>query len=146
MRYVLILIVGLATLAGCGQEKAATPVVTASATSPEPIANVRQVMLGIVVPASNAVFGVANAAPADDAAWEAVTASAIAVAEAGNLLLIKPRAVDDGEWKKQALALTAAGKHAAEVALTKDAEKMSAAGDELYTTCEGCHEKYLPKK
>ena len=111
----------------------------------KPVATVKQVMLGITIPASNAVFAVAGEAPADDAGWQAVEASALAVAESGNLLLMKPRAVDDREWKQYALALVDAGARAAEAARAKDAEKTSVAGDDMYNACEGCHAKYMPQ-
>jgi hypothetical protein len=142
-------IVAVVGLAGCGRE---APPARSSAPSPapvaeafKPVATVKQVMLGITVPASNAVFAVAGEAPADDAAWQAVEASALAVAESGNLLLMKPRAKDDQEWKQFALALVDAGIKAAEAARTKNAEATGTAGDDMYTVCEQCHAKYLPK-
>lgn len=111
----------------------------------KPVASVKQVMQGITVPASNAVFAVAGEAPKDDAGWQAVEASALAVAESGNLLLMKPRAVDDQDWKQYSLALIDAGTRAAEAARAKDAEKTSLAGDDMYNACEQCHAKYMPK-
>ncbi len=102
-------------------------------------------MLGITVPASNAVFGAAAETPANDAAWENIEASALAVAESGNLLLVPPRAVDEQEWRQYALALVEAGVRAAEAARAKDEEQISAAGDAMYEVCEQCHAKYLPK-
>lgn len=137
-------------LAGCGRETppaqtSAAPAATPAAADFKPVANVRQVMLGITVPASNIVFAVAGEAPKDDAAWENVEASALAVAESGNLLLMKPRAKDEPEWKQYALALIDAGTKAAAAARTKNAENTGTAGDDLYNTCEQCHAKYLPK-
>jgi hypothetical protein len=142
-------IVAAVGLAGCGRE---APPGHNSAPSPspvaeafKPVATVKQVMLGITMPASNAVFAVAGEAPADDAAWQAVKASALAVAESGNLLLMKPRAKNDQEWNQFALALVDAGVKAAEAARTKNAEATGTAGDDMYTVCEQCHAKYLPK-
>ena len=138
------------TLAGCGREAppsqmSAAPAATPVADAFKPVANVRQVMLGITVPASNVVFAVAGEAPKDEAGWEHVEASALAVAESGNLLLMKPRAKDEPEWKQFALALVEAGTKAAAAARTKNAENTGTAGDDLYNTCEQCHAKYLPK-
>jgi hypothetical protein len=138
-------------LSACGREVAAPDQASAPVATPSvaevfrPVATVKQVMLGITVPASNAVFAVAGETPADEAAWQAVEASALAVAESGNLLLMKPRAVDDAEWKQFALALIDVGAKAAEAARAKDAEKTGIAGDDMYTVCEQCHAKYLPK-
>lgn len=139
------------TFVGCGREapsdQTAAPNTTERPATAafKPVATVKQVMLGITVPASNAVFAVAGEAPADDAAWQAVEASALAVAESGNLLLMKPRAVDAQEWQQFAIALIDAGARAAEAARAKDVEKTSVAGDDMYNVCEQCHAKYLPK-
>jgi hypothetical protein len=133
-------------LAGCGRETPPSEMSTAPAADAfKPVANVRQVMLGITVPASNVVFAVAGEAPKDDAGWENVEASALAVAESGNLLLMKPRAKDEPEWQQFALALVDAGTKAAAAARTKNAENTGTAGDDLYNTCEQCHAKYLPR-
>ena len=133
-------------LAGCTRHEAAAPTSAPPTTDAlRPIATVRQVMLGITVPASNAVFAVAGQAPADDAGWEAVEASALAVAESGNLLLVKPRAVDDGDWKRWSVALVDAGVKAAKAAHSKDADATGVAGDDMYNVCEQCHAKYLKK-
>jgi hypothetical protein len=147
---ILILIVGLAFTAGCN--KAPAPVQTLPAPGAietaavfKPIATVKQVMQGITIPASNVVFAVAGTAPTDDAGWQIVEASALAVAESGNLLLMKPRAVDDHEWRQFSLALIDAGARAAEAARAKDAEKTGVAGDDMYNACEQCHAKYMPK-
>src|SRR5688572_15768806 len=107
MRITTVALCSLAMLglAACDR-RAAQPTSQSPATaSPaaeafKPVATVKQVMLGIVVPASNAVFAVAGEAPADDAGWQAVEASAMAVAESGNLLLMKPRAMDDQDWRQ----------------------------------------------
>jgi hypothetical protein len=123
----------------------ATPAAAPAAADFKPVANVRQIMLGITVPASNIVFAVAGEAPKDDAAWENVEASALAVAESGNLLLMNPRSKDEPEWKQFALALVDAGTKAAAAARTKNADNTGTAGDDLYNTCEQCHAKYLPK-
>jgi hypothetical protein len=138
-------------LTACGREVSspaqteAPAVASATVESFKAVATVKQIMVGITVPASNAVFAVAGETPADDAAWQVVEASALAVAESGNLLLMKPRAVDDQEWKQFALALIEAGVKAGEAAHAKDAEKTGMAGDDMYNVCEQCHAKYLPK-
>jgi hypothetical protein len=146
-----VLLAAIMMLSGCGREGPAASTAAPQAPAPaaseafKPVATVKQVMLGITVPASNAVFAVAGEAPANDAAWQAVEASALAVAESGNLLLMKPRAVDDQEWRQYAIALIDAGARAAEAARAKDAEKTGTAGDDMYNVCEQCHAKYMTK-
>lgn len=149
-RIVQLTMIAALGLGACGRE--ATPVQTTAPDAPasvvdafKPVATIKQVMLGITVPASNTVFAVAGEAPADDAAWQNVEASALAVAESGNLLLMKPRTKDDTEWTQFAHALIDAGVKAAEAARSKNAEATGTAGDDMYTVCEQCHAKYLPK-
>jgi hypothetical protein len=144
---IAMIVAGALALGGCGREEPAASSSTSAPAVPafKPVASVKQVMLGITIPASNAVFAVAGQAPADDAAWQAVEASAMAVAESGNLLLMSPRAVDDQEWKQQALALVDAGAKAAEAARAKNADQVSTAGDDMYNVCEQCHAKYMKK-
>ena len=147
---IALAVCSLVMLAACGRDAPSESPTQATPASPsgdafKPVATAKQVMLGITVPASNVVFAVAGEAPADDAAWQAVEASALAVAESGNLLLMQPRAVDEHEWRQFALALIDAGAGAAAAARAKDVEKTGIAGDDMYTVCEQCHEKYLPK-
>jgi hypothetical protein len=133
-------------VAGCDRDPASSPRSNNDETAAiEPLATVRQVMLGITIPASDVVFLAAAETPADDAAWEKVAASALAVAESGNLLLMKPRAVDADDWRQYARALIEAGARAAEAAQAQNADTISAAGDDMYNVCEQCHAKYLPK-
>ena len=145
-----VVVTTMLTLVGCNRQAPsegavnATPPAGASEAF-KPVATVKQVMLGITIPASNAVFAVAGEAPADDAGWQAVEASALAVAESGNLLLMKPRAVDEQDWRQYSYALIDAGTRAAEAARAKDADKASVAGDDMYNACEQCHAKYMPK-
>lgn len=135
-------------LAACDQERAESPTpLTLSRTEPtlRPVASVKQIMQGITIPASSTVFAVAGTAPADDAGWQAVEVSAMAVAESGNLLLMKPRAVDGAQWRQFSLALVAAGERAAKAAQARDVEQTSLAGDDMYDVCEQCHARYAPQ-
>ena len=45
------------------------------------VATIRQLMLGIVIPASDGVFGVASKAPENDTEWELIEADSMAEAE-----------------------------------------------------------------
>jgi hypothetical protein len=138
----------LCALSACDRAPAPTPAPANPAASQDvlkPVATVKQVMAGITVPASNAVFAVAGEAPADDAGWQSVETSALTVAESANLLLIKPRAIDDQEWRQYSLALIDAGLKAAQAAQAKNADAVSIAGDDMYNVCEQCHAKYKKK-
>ena len=70
-------------------------------------------MDAIVIPASQRVFdavvyvnGELQQAPKNDDDWFAVQMQALAVAEAGNLLMMAPRAKDAGDWMTFSRAMT----------------------------------------
>ena len=129
-------------LCACTAKEPAAP--PAPAAPPlEAFATTKQVMLGITIPASDVVFQVGNKAPADDMEWEKVQASALAVAESGNLLMIGTRSVDHGDWEKNAQSLITAAKEASQAAQEKNVDKVLAAGDKLYEVCDTCHKKYM---
>ena len=60
--------------------------------------------------------GVHERYPQTDEEWESVWAAALAIAESGNLLMMTPRAVDDGAWMQFARSLVDAGVEAAAAA------------------------------
>ena len=111
----------------------------------KPVATVKQLMKAIVIPSSDAVFQVAAKEPKNEEQWAAVQNSALALAEAGNLLMIGSRAKDRGEWMKESQALVDLGAAAFKAAEAKDAEAVAKAGDEIYNVCESCHNKYMEK-
>jgi hypothetical protein len=83
--------------------------------------------------------------PETDEEWESVWASALALAESGNLLMMEPRAVDDGAWMQFARSLVDAGVEAAAAAEAHDVERVFAAGERVYNVCLGCHTRYVPQ-
>ena len=109
----------------------------------KPVANLNQLMKAIIIPSSDAVFQIAMEAPQDDQAWAAVQNSALTLAESGNLLMIGNRAKDTDAWIKAAQALVDAGTVAFRAAEAKNVDALIEAGDQVYATCEGCHQQYL---
>ena len=109
------------------------------------VGTVKQLMKAIVIPSSDVIFKVAAEEPKNDEQWAAVQNSALALAEAGNLLMIGNRAKDQGDWKKHSQALVDLGAAALKAAEAKDAEAVSKTGDDIYEVCEGCHNKYMEK-
>jgi hypothetical protein len=137
----LLVLLALGAAAGCSKQ----PVESAPPPLPatEAIANTRQVMLGLTIPASDVVFQVGAAAPTDDAGWEKVQANAAMLAESANLLLTPPRAIDAPEWTGFAKTLIAASKTALQAAQAHDVDKVLEAGNQIYEVCDGCHRKYM---
>ena len=106
-------------------------------------ATVKELMLGIVIPASDGVFGVASEAPKNDVEWERIEADAMVLAEAGRLLTQGSRPKDQGDWVKFSNDLVSAALEAAKYAKAKDVDKVSDAGNTLYNSCNSCHMKYM---
>jgi hypothetical protein len=83
--------------------------------------------------------------PQTDEEWEGVWAAGLAIAESGNLLMMAPRAVDDGAWMQFARSLVDAGAEAAAAAEAHDVERVFAAGEQVYNVCTACHARYSPE-
>jgi hypothetical protein len=109
-----------------------------------PVASVRQIMEALVVPASDAVFNVADP-PADATAWAGIERQAAMLAEGGNLLLLGSRARDGQEWAESARALVDGAAKAATAAHDQNFDALVEASDAVYGTCVSCHATYLPK-
>jgi hypothetical protein len=132
------LVVGAAVLPVRGESQTA-------ATGVKTVASVGEIMQIMTIPFSNAVFEAGGDAPKDDKAWDAVRGQAVALAEAGNLLMIGSRAKDHAAWMKFSRAQVDAAEAAARAAAAKNADQLSAASDALYETCAGCHKVYMAK-
>lgn len=145
---VVLVLAGTAAMVQCGGS--ASP--AASVGSPyKPVASVDQVMDGIVIPASQAVFdavvysnGELVQSPTSDDDWNTLRIQALALAEAGNLLMMPPRAKDNDDWITLSQALTEGAAVAANAAESKNVDQLLNAGGEIYRACTSCHEKYLP--
>ena len=107
------------------------------------VASVAEIMSLMTIPLSNAVFEAGAEPPKDDAGWETVRGQAVALAEAGNLLMIGSRAKDRAAWMKFSRAQVDAAEAAAKAAAAKNAGQLSTAADTLYETCATCHKDYL---
>lgn len=117
-----------------------------------PIATMKQIMSGIVNPASTVIFnavsftvtakGTDTVAPRNDAEWAVVGTSAAALAEAGNLLMVDGRAVDRGDWIKMSLAMIDAGRATLKAVEAKDPDAVLAVGENVNRSCDDCHQRY----
>jgi len=109
-------------------------------------APVKDLMLGIVIPASDGLFGVGSKGPQNDMEWEVIEADAMVLAEAGRLLLTEGRAKDNDKWAKDARMLIDTSLAAAKVAREKNVDKVLDAGNAVYEACDSCHTTYLPDR
>lgn len=134
-----------AGLAACG--RAADPLPF------KPVATVDQLMDAVITPAAETYWdsvativdknGITEKFPRTDQEWEAVWGAAMTIAEAGNLLMMPPRAHADGDWMRFAAELVDRGVEAAKAAEARSPEAVLDAGERVYNVCTGCHMQYL---
>ncbi len=117
------------------------------------VADTKLLMQAVVDPNADLVWdavktidtkdGTQEIRPRTDAEWIAVRNAAVAVAEAGNLLMMVPRAKNGGDWMQLAQDLITAGETAIKAAEAKNADKLFTVGGDIYESCSNCHRKYL---
>lgn len=114
----------------------------APSDGPQPVATIKQLMLDIIHPASNSLILLVNrGGPASDKEWTDARRSALVLAEAGNLLMIRNRA---GGWTADAKLLTEAGAAAYKAVEGKDAKALAAVSDRIDASCTTCHKHSRP--
>ena len=152
----LLFVTGIGfVIAGARASRTASSATSAtgpSAPSGAPVASVRQIMSVIVNPAARTVFGsvgtivtaagVEEKAPASDADWDDVAANAAALVEAGNLMLMNGRAIDQDGWARYCRALIDGSQTVLEATSKRNAEGVFAASEAIYDSCNGCHQTY----
>ena len=108
-------------------------------------ATMKQLMLDLIHPASNGIlFSVNRGGPKNDGDWAAIRQSALILEESGNLLTMRGRARDQGDWMKDAKMLSDAGRAAYQAAQAKDLSALSQLTDALDASCTTCHKQYRP--
>ena len=164
MRTVFVAImVGVASVS-CS--KATEP--AAPAFTPQPYANLAQVMRGIPFTFSNIVFDAQAKDPGAPrpaaevtvgatetfknvyGGWQEVENSALALAEASNLLMISGRSCENGKpvpvqedtYRKAAEGLAAAGRAAYKAAQSKNMDAIIEVSETVSVACSNCHEPY----
>ena len=110
----------------------------------QPVGNMSQLMIDMIYPTSDAIFYVERAPPQNDREWSALRATALTLAESGNLLMMDRRARDQGDWIKDAKMLVDVGAAAYKAAQAKNLDAIIALNNQLYTACITCHEQYRP--
>jgi hypothetical protein len=162
-RVVLAIALAVATVS-CGERSQAAP----AAFTPQPHANLAQMMRGIPFTFSNIVFDAQAEDPGAPrpaaevtagatetfknvyGGWQAVENSALALAEAANLVMIpgrmcengKPVPVQDETYRKAAEGLAAAGHAAYKAAQSKSMDAMLEVSETVAIACSNCHEPY----
>ena len=166
MRTVFVAITVAVASVSCSTvpESAAPP----ASFTPQPYANLAQVMRGIPFTFSNIVFDAQAKDPGAPrpaaevttgatetfknvyGGWQEVENSALALAEASNLLMIsgrfcengKPVPVQEETYRKAAEGLAAAGRAAYKAAQSKNMDAMLEVSETVSVACANCHEPY----
>jgi cytochrome c556 len=110
-----------------------------------PAASVKQLMLDLIHPSSNDILlAIYRGGPKDDKDWAAVRRSAVTLAESGNMLMMRGRARDQGDWMKDAKLLVDAGNAVYKAAQAKDGSALAALAGAVDASCTTCHKQYRP--
>ena len=149
----------------CGREAAVTP--APAAFTPQPHANLAQVMRGIPFTFSTVIFDAQSEDPGAPrpaaevrgatetfknvyGGWQAVENSALALAESAALVMLpgrlcengKPVPIGDATYRKAADGLVDAGRAAYKAAQAKSVDAIVDVSDTVATACANCHEPY----
>jgi hypothetical protein len=165
-RCILILALGALSVSCAGEKAAATA--PPAVPEPKPHANLAQMMRGIPFTFANIVFDAQSedpAAPREPAevgggatatfrnvygGWQEVENSALALAEASNLLMIPGRLCENGKpvpiheetYRKAAQGLADAGHAAYKAAQSRNLDAMVEVSEVVSLACSNCHEPY----
>ncbi len=111
----------------------------------QPVATMKQLMVDLIYPASNDILlSVFRGGPKDENEWAAIRRSAVTLAESGNLLMMRGRARDQGDWIKDARLLADVGSAAYKAAETRDTAALAVLTERLDASCTTCHKHYRP--
>jgi hypothetical protein len=118
----------------------------------EASANMKDLMLNVIDPAADGLWeavgtvitleGRFEKAPQTDDEWAGVRASAIQLAESGNLLMLPSRSSGSAEWVKEAKALIDASNRARKAIEAKDKDALFTIGGDIYDVCTNCHKQF----
>ncbi len=125
----------------------------------ESVASTKDIMLDMAIPASNALFDAASKEKPTDADWADFRKQALALAEAGNLMMVpgriatgkttvasKAKAANPAAWNAAAKLMRDAGKAALVAINKKDMDLLGGdVGGKILDSCAACHDKYLIK-
>jgi len=140
----LVAAIGALLCGACGGGPPAPPF--------KPVADVKQLMgpidasADVIWEASGEIIskdGVLQRRPKNQAEWDAVRNAAIMITEAGNLLMMTPRAKDGDVWMERSQAMIDTGVAAWKAAEAKNVDQLFTVGGDVYEACSQCHRRYM---
>jgi hypothetical protein len=117
-----------------------TVVMLVKAAQPQATTTISELMTRIIQPNSDAVFYVSRFPPENDAAWRELENKTLLLAESANLLLIPGYSRDSEQWLRDAILMRDASVRAVAAARARDMETLVELNNDLYESCESCHE------
>ena len=142
MKLTIAGLTAFALLSGCQNSTSET------ADSPEPTMSIMELMVTVITPATDTLWGIEDPQTDDD--WQVFIDAADVVIEAGKTIKVGGTGPNDNEWASDpawdafADTLIGAGVDAQSAANNKDVEAMYTAGEVLYPPCEECHIQFNP--
>jgi hypothetical protein len=119
-----------------------------------PVADVKQMMNEVIDPAAQCVWeasgtittaaGSYERGPRTEEEWITARNQAMVLTEAGNLLMMVPRAKDGTDWMRLSAALIDKGEASLRAIEARNSKQIFDTGGELYETCLNCHQLYSP--
>lgn len=137
MRFLVILFLASAAMAQA-------PSTQPPASFLKSVGTMSELMIDIIFTTSNEIFYVGRNENKTLKDWEDLKNNALMLAESANLLMAENRARDKERWMVDAKLLWEVGNKAFKAAKAKDLEALKALNDELYESCQSCHEHYRP--
>jgi cytochrome c556 len=113
-------------------------------TTFQPVGTMRQLMIDVIYPTSDAIFYVDRDTPKTAQDWTTLRTQALTLAESGNLLMMDGRARDQKNWILESKMLIDIGAKAYKAAQAKDVDGIRALNDALNAACVVCHYQYRP--
>lgn len=119
----------------------------------KPVADTKLLMQALIDPTADELWdavrtvvdkeGTHEIRPKTAEEWTTTRNHAVALAEAGNLLMMVPRAKDGGEWMTLSRAMIDQAERAIRAADARNPEELFTVGGDIYEACSNCHQKYL---
>src|SRR6266850_7568512 len=104
---------------------AAGAVIAQAQDAAQPVGTMGDLMTSMVYPAANdLLLSIARGGPTNDKEWMAAQRSAVLLGESGNVLMMRGRARDQGDWIRNARMLVEAGAAAYQAARARDANAL----------------------
>jgi hypothetical protein len=111
----------------------------------QPVGTMADVMTSMVYPSANdLLLSIARGGPGNDKEWMALQRSAVLLGESGNVLMMRGRARDQGQWMTDARMLVDAGAAAYRAVRARDLTALTALEAPINASCVSCHKHYRP--